>query len=152
MLFRSALPAGKSLDVNFIHNYAKRRQPGMAVDGFSRNEGVGSWELNLAAFFRDLNTNVWNSASYAYNPNTGVSSSGLAFGTANLVLSNRYGGNYTNLATMSGYYGPAAATFASDGINSYSDAPLAVGSVDPDQNKLGLPWSGSDSKIGRAHV
>ena len=28
-------------------------------DGFLRNQGVGSWEINLAAFLADLNNNVW---------------------------------------------------------------------------------------------
>jgi hypothetical protein len=47
------IPAGNTLDINYIHNHARR--PPMAqstpnFDGFMRNEGVGSWEINLAAF------------------------------------------------------------------------------------------------------
>ena len=67
-----ALPAGNALDVNYIYNQALNPNLGSA-DGFMRNQGVGSWELNLAAFLADLNTNVWSSASlpnnsyYAYN-------------------------------------------------------------------------------------
>ncbi|HMC28434.1 MAG TPA: hypothetical protein VKM56_11640, partial [Verrucomicrobiae bacterium] len=52
------LPVGHSLDLNFIHNQAKDLSPTMAggvVDGFFRNQGVGSWEINLAAFLADLN-------------------------------------------------------------------------------------------------
>ena len=30
-----------------------------AGDAFLRNQGVGSWEINLAAFLADLNTNQW---------------------------------------------------------------------------------------------
>ena len=29
-------------------------------DRFIRNEGVAPWEINLAAFLADLNTNVWD--------------------------------------------------------------------------------------------
>jgi len=42
------LPAGRSLDLNYIHNQAKRGQP--TYNSYMRNQGVGSWELNLAAF------------------------------------------------------------------------------------------------------
>src|SRR5579862_5292667 len=36
--------------------------PDSANDGYMRNQGVGSWELNLAAFLADLNTNEWGQA------------------------------------------------------------------------------------------
>ena len=50
------LPAGKSLDANFIHNSAKSRgfSPPTIPEGFMRNQGVGSWEMNLAAFLEAL--------------------------------------------------------------------------------------------------
>jgi hypothetical protein len=46
------LPAGKTLDVNYIGNHAKPNPP--LAEGFYRNMGVGSWENNFAAFLRDL--------------------------------------------------------------------------------------------------
>ncbi len=61
------VPAGKTLDQNMIYNYAKGNWSGfpgsssMSLDGFSRNQGVGPWEMNLAAFLADLNTNLWPS-------------------------------------------------------------------------------------------
>ena len=66
------LPAGKTLDMNFIHNQAKR-PANSALDGFHRNQGVGSWEINLGAFLRELNTNVWNRNQYSYNPDVTIS-------------------------------------------------------------------------------
>ena len=47
-----ALPATKSLDVNYVHNFAKRLIPSpMPFNGpeaFLRNQGFGNWEYNLA--------------------------------------------------------------------------------------------------------
>ena len=36
-------------------------------DGFLRNQGVGTWEINLAAFLTDLNTNLWLRQRRVYN-------------------------------------------------------------------------------------
>ncbi len=72
-----------------------------ANDGYFRNQGVGSWEINLAAFLADLNTNQWETFAAPYNyrqeltprfPNTG-----LAFEDAQSLLSWRYAGNYNSL-------------------------------------------------------
>src|SRR5438093_984254 len=54
------LPAGRSLDINWIHNQAIYP----SSDGYFRNQGVGPWELNLAAFLADVNPNYWNTNSY----------------------------------------------------------------------------------------
>ena len=45
------LPAGKSLDLNTIHNAAAPQ----SGNSFMRNQGFGPWEINLAAFFRHKN-------------------------------------------------------------------------------------------------
>ena len=88
-------------------------QPGQLVppnDGFFRNQGVGSWEINLAAFLADLNTNEWGQAVgsgpnapvgsdlyYQYNePN--LANSGRAFDDALWLLRYRYANNYNSLA------------------------------------------------------
>lgn len=60
------LPAGKSLDVNWIHNEALDTKPIPGPDTFYRNQGVGGWEANLAGFLCDLNTNYWG--DYRYDP------------------------------------------------------------------------------------
>jgi hypothetical protein len=53
------LPIGKTLDLNYIHNFLKGTygsvgnlnntgERGFENDGFARDQGIGSWELNLA--------------------------------------------------------------------------------------------------------
>ena len=68
------MPAGKSLDINNIHNQNKlyynggNRSPFLEnQDGYMRNHGVGSWEINLAAFLATLNTNVNNELNSSPN-------------------------------------------------------------------------------------
>ena len=60
------IPASKTLDLNYIHNYAKGvysgfspTMPSSQGDGFMRNQGVGTFEINLGAFLVDLNSNYW---------------------------------------------------------------------------------------------
>ena len=97
------VPAGKTLDLNYIHNWATRPNGNNGVvnlDGFHRNHGIGSWELNLAGFFRDLNTNIWPQASYVYNPVTTFPNSGTAFIDAVDFLHFRYAQNLKHLYNM----------------------------------------------------
>ncbi len=62
-----ALPADGTLDLNYIHNQALNQNLS-AADGYFRNQGVGSWEINLAAFLADLNTNEWETMSLGNTP------------------------------------------------------------------------------------
>ena len=92
-----AVPASKTLDLNYIHNYAKRgavNMPFSTDDGFSRNQGVGSWEINLASFFSDLNINAWPTNAYSYINGIG---SGFIFDDALAFLRYRYNYAYTSL-------------------------------------------------------
>lgn len=99
------LPAGKSLDINFIHNQASYDHSnanlrtnlayvrGFSTNRYSRNQGVGSWEMNLAGFLTDFHTNVWQPANvnyYEYSPRI---ASGLTFSDAGALLQYRL--NYT---------------------------------------------------------
>ena len=147
------IPSGKALDLNFIHNQAKNL--GLNVDGFYRNQGVGSWELNLAAFLRDLNTNSWVTSDYRYNTNlgSGNNSLGWAFLDAKDLLRTRYNNNYNTLNNVFSYLGtPGEHTFQLDLIDEYAAAPLYFRGVslplDTDLT-LGLtrnrPWAGSDN-------
>ncbi len=123
------LPAGKSLDLNFIHNHAKRDLT-RRDEAYVRNQGVGSWELNLAGFLRDLNTNAWRVHQYETNLNN--SSVGDSFEHAQLLLDLRYLGNYRLLPSVTKLFGPAGTlAFRRDGIDGYSDGPL--------QQSVGLP-------------
>ena len=91
------LPAGKSLDLNYIHNQvngSERLDVASAQNGFSRSQGIGSWELNLAAFLRELNGNsyAWRPQTYNYqvSPNQPPTAVGDAFNDARALLSFRY--------------------------------------------------------------
>src|ERR1043166_7710266 len=123
------VPAGKTLDVNFVHNQAK--QPNPAADGFFRNQGVGSWEVNMAGFLVDLNTNAWLIPSplgygspYIYLPQ-GLSS-GAAFDDAMSLVRYRYGGNYRNtLPFVANLFGnPGLNAFNHDFVDGHSGGPL----------------------------
>lgn len=157
------LPAGKSLDLNFIHNQSKRIGSGAnPQDGFHRNQGVGSWELNLAAFLRDLNTNAWD--GYLYRTNLFTSSSGIAFENALNLLRVRYrlsnsdpAPTFRNLASIQQLYGPAGGNaFERDGIDGYGDGILQLGIERPftqvgplfnisDNDDRIEPWPGADN-------
>jgi hypothetical protein len=139
------MPAGKSLDLNYVHNNAKRLQNNLSADGYHRNQGVGSWEINLAAFFAALNTNAWTlNTAYNYNTNLAAPNTGTAFIDAARILSNRYGGTMASLASARGLFGfpaPANNPFTTNGIDYYSD-----GMATPDN--VNASWSGSYSTNG----
>jgi len=154
-----AVPADNALDINAIHNQAYTKSLNLANDGYFRNQGVGSWELNLAAFFADLNADIWNNpvngGVYQYlRPN--FPNTGAAFSDAQAVLNYRYGGNYNNLASAGQVFSNYASAFFDDNIDEYSDGPLqtnlpnineALNSLgtDGDLNPRITPWPGSDN-------
>src|ERR1017187_111648 len=132
-----ALPVGNTLDLNAIHNEAKNLQvnpgvPATIADSFFRNQGVGSWEINLAAFLADLNTNIWgqdiNVTANFYQYNEALSSpfanKGVAFDDARALLSYRYNFNYRNLAPANTVFFNAGNMFPIDGIDAYCNGPL----------------------------
>ncbi len=133
------MPAGKSLDLNMVHNQAKPLSlPPAPADRFYRNHGFGPWEFNLAAFFRELNPNVWT--TYGYLTNTGLRSIGNSFDDANDLINYRYKGNYTSLATVFNLYGlPGTNGFATDLVDGFANGPLMSG--------LGLPAFENDNNI-----
>ena len=156
------LPSGKTLDVNYLHNYSKRLDTAMAAgagDGYTRNEGVGTWELNLAAFLTDLNTNLWqpNTAPYSYAtdltglPSLTSANTGTAFDDALALLRYRYNSDYRTLQPANLLLGssPAATALllANDRIDEYADGPIMSTAALPlaDFNNASLPWSGADN-------
>lgn len=88
------LPEGKSLDLNAIHNDTENLWK--TDTDFLRNQGVGPWEMNLAAFLSDLNFNQWS--NYIYISPTEATSSQMLnnspFNDAYSLL--RYRMNYPN--------------------------------------------------------
>jgi hypothetical protein len=159
-----ALPAGKTLDLNYAHNYATRNNAAMTTgtdDGFLRNQGVGTWEINLAAFLTDLNTNlwpgkVWSPQGYYYDLVTGnIQGNGSPFDDALSLLRYRYNGSDNNLPSVASFYGanPANSLFKNDNIDEYSDGPLATGvsgvdeTLPANQDDTTKPWSGADNPV-----
>lgn len=165
-------PVGRALDANFIHNQANLNlnmnltSGAVGRNGFWRNQGVGSWEINQAAFLADLNTNVWNNTldePYVYLDNGfipgGNGSRGWAFNDATDFLRFRYGtfvpgvgyvGDVRSLAPAEALLGLVAANtrtiFTHDFIDAYADGPLGPPTgPDDDRDDSTRPWCGSDS-------
>ena len=128
------LPIGKMLDPNYIHNYSKSvlgghgipgMQPG-AFDGFLRDQGVGSWELNLAGYLQGLNTNPWNtSPPFPANPYNYVlgpaRNSGYAFNDAYSFLRFRYADYYASSypSSLASFFASYTPNYLQDGIDEF---------------------------------
>jgi hypothetical protein len=155
-----AVPSGNTLDVNFIHNQAHDRTLDKANDVYFRNQGVGSWEINLAAFLADLNTNEWaakllpDNGYYAYNmPNNNNFNQGVAFNDALALLSYRYNHSYSTLSTADSLFNflptKASVIFPFDGVDAYTDGGLQTSlNTNADfvfADPTGKPWVGSDN-------
>jgi hypothetical protein len=149
-----AVPIGNGLDLNAIHNQARSdRVSGVvnfpvASDTFMRNQGVGSWEINLAAFLADLNTNQWETATAPYDYlEPGFPNTGYAFDDARALLAYCYNNNFAYLPTANSLFANGA-VFQNDNIDGYSDGPLQT-TLDTNESTFpdnpSLPWSGADN-------
>jgi hypothetical protein len=161
------VPAGQTLDINNIHNDAKRRDMTKGGDGFLRDQGVLTAEINLAAFLVDLNTNLWplaqpnlyNFQPYNYDityPNP-VANGGAAFDDAFALLRYRYANTWNNLANVRSLLGsPGATAFSPDLMDGYSAGPLMTGTSWPPPGSIppainltrvteNWPWPGADN-------
>jgi hypothetical protein len=153
------VPAGKALDINYMHNYARKQQNNMGgIDGLIRNEGVGSWEMNLASFFYDLNTNIWpmkapnffGYAPYFYDPTVGAAGNrGVGFDDSLSILRYRYNQDYRNLDTVINRYGSRGdSAFTADRIDAYLNPQFLLTSISRptlDGDNTGKPWDGSEN-------
>jgi hypothetical protein len=153
------VPVGKTLDVNTMHNQAATQSVAPGNDGYMRNQGVGPWELNLAAFLTDLNTNIWPGPRFlGYNPPAGSDyqynrpfnspNQGLSFQDALSILSYRYNNNYASLFPANALFNSPAQLVA-DNIDEYSDGPIMTTTVNPTENApgdpVGQPWAGAEN-------
>jgi hypothetical protein len=144
-----ALPAGNSLDLNAIHNQTMTRtvnaSPTTSVsDGYYRNQGVGSWEINLAAFLTDLNTNQWDTTTAPYNYlEPGFVNTGFAFQDALALLSYRYDYFYNSLSSVQNLFNLNVQAAFRNNIDFYSDLvpPLTI----PNGQIISLSWAGADN-------
>jgi hypothetical protein len=148
-----AVPVGNTLDLNAIHNQAMTRELDVANDGYFRNQGVGSWEINLAAFLTDLDPNQWDTSTDPYiyqrwiQPNPGIRNTGRGFEDALALLSYRYYTNYYGtLARVNGLYPLSTAAFQNN-IDGYSDWTLMTtpAGIDVSRQDVTLPWAGADN-------
>jgi hypothetical protein len=151
-----AVPIGNALDLNAIHNQVFNNNSPLGVnDGFVRNEGIGSWEINLAAFLADLNANEWgqnigNATWYQYNQaNTSpFANSGNAFDDARALLAYRYNNNYNSLFSLQRLYGANGySTYANGVVDSYTLGKLMTNTFLPFLNAApnNTPWAGADN-------
>jgi hypothetical protein len=150
-----AVPAGNTLDLNAIHDQtatATVNNPASTYyppDGYLRNEGIGSWELNLAAFFTDLNTNEWDTAAdpYAYQQWNGLQNTGRGFEDALSLLSYRYDYNYYNQAVPSVFGYTALNNNGFGNVDGYTHGFLMTNTVLPLVSPVAntVPWAGSDN-------
>jgi len=137
-----AIPAGNTLDLNTIHNYAAALTPTdmSQGDGFLRNQGVLTSEINLAAFLTDLNTNLWpfpaqnvyGFAPYFYKADPALHNTGAAFDDASALLRYRTAFNWANLANVRSLFGTAGGfAFSSTFVDAYAGGPLMTGTAWP---------------------
>jgi hypothetical protein len=168
-----AMPAGNALDANAIHNQTLNVNLPLSPwnplpDGFFRNQGVGSWEINLAAFLADLNTNQWGLVAgsganppagstlwYQYNRAnpTPFANNGVAFNDAFMLLTNRYAGDYHTQSPVGGNAPRGLFTTAAvfppfqKNIDAYSAGPLqtTVAGINVGGQNVTLPWAGADN-------
>ena len=151
-----AVPAGQTLDLNYIHNQARNTKGKLNLAGsdFLRNQGVSTFEINLAAFLHDLNTNLW-SAGYVYDPINGFWG-GTAFQDAVSLLAYRYAMNPNQsftLASVSQLFGtPGVNAFGRDFLDGYSGGPAMpgtwwpqTGALDSDSTRVASSWAGADN-------
>src|SRR5262249_32313284 len=132
------LPVGNTIDMNYIHNQAKNRGP--RVEGYFRNQNVGTWEMSLASFLVDLNTNLWPGPQqrptllgtpYFYDTTLARASTGTAFDDATSIYSYRYAFNYRRtMLNVLGVLGAAGANaFSGDFVDDYTGGPLMTGTT-----------------------
>lgn len=155
-----ALPAGKTLDLNHIHNHGStnsqviddlRAPPPGGVSGFVRNEGAGSWEINLAAFFRELNTNdyAWRAVDYRWNAAIDPIPRGNTFEDARSLLAVRYNGSRRTLLSVRDLFPGSQDEIEHNGIDDYGNGPVRFqpggrqGALYLDDDDANRPWAGS---------
>jgi hypothetical protein len=126
-------PIGKTLDLNYIHNYAQRARNASlpanmnSADGFMRDQGVGSWELNLGAYLREINTNYYVnyaasaglSGPYNYQPYSG--NTGWCFRDALSLTAYRYNSSYSVGLPQFGFPQSTPALLFLNGVNYFEN-------------------------------
>jgi len=167
------LPVGKTLDINYIGNFLKStymngfsaQQPANTPtglpDGFARDQGIGSWELNLAAVLDAISPWAYESNNsggpfgYRYNPYTywppaarGNPNYGNAFDDAQAILHYRYEPASYLLPGLQNAFPNNYVNFLDDNFDMYcvyaaQTAPFDYNGTNGLQPSAKRPWAGS---------
>lgn len=158
-------PIGNSLDLNAVHNQTLNMSSPMGNnDGFLRNQSVGSWEINLAAFLADLNTNMWGrfvgydtelsgqANGYYHYLQPQNYNAGVAFDDARSMIYYRYNGRGNTQATARRYFNQWLANYPYH-IDLYTDGALqttlnsnlSVVTFNGGPDNTTLSWVGADN-------
>ncbi len=140
------LPAGRTLDINYLYNDTKDRRA--LGGGFMRNEGVATFEGNLAAYLTDLNTNIWPTNTYNFRTPLASPSTGLSFSDADRMFQFRRGAPLQSRADA--FFDGRSTPFGSDRIDSFGDGPVAssLAEFHRPQDYI-LPGNGEDTMTRR---
>jgi hypothetical protein len=144
------LPAGRSLDINFIHNRSKGLSLIAGSGDYNRNQGVAGYELNLAAFLRTLlpAPQLYGPGQYLFESDNMGANGGNAFRDARAIVNYRHLGGPR---TMESVWGPVSRQLDLDPVDYYADDVLqylgggAVNVLRTNDN-AGLPWPGNDNQ------
>lgn len=138
-------PAGKAMDLNLIHNQAKRPAT-VTAEGYYRNLGLGPHEFNLAAMLTEMAPGYYlhNYDTIAANPSFAVPNGRDAFRDALLLLLYRDNDSYNNHANLAAQFGATPAQFLT---NANFDVLVDGGLMSStnlviDADATNLPWPG----------
>jgi hypothetical protein len=150
------LPAGKSLDVNFAHNRSKPlgNLP-RPYEAYNRNQGVGSWELNLAAFLRTWlpEPSFYGPLEYGHVPELLAQNSGRAFGDAAGLVEFRHREGPRSMSQIWGGQPVRLAQLRTNLVDFYArDVYLGGVAPDPLLRDVTRPWPGADNFGGYATI
>jgi len=145
-------PAGKAMDLNLIHNQAKRL--GLNTEGYYRNLGLGPQEFNLAAMLTELGPAyyLYNYALAAGAPSSATPIGRDAFRDALLLLNYRNNDSYANRPTLAALFGAGPAlSLANANFDVLGDGPLMnstafINNVDA----TNIPWPGGTNSHPQA--
>ncbi|HTD66765.1 MAG TPA: hypothetical protein VK846_09590 [Candidatus Limnocylindria bacterium] len=153
------LPVGKALDLNTIHHDTSPN----AGYGFMRNQGVGPWELNLAALLHELDPSLWD---YDYSIVNGMPEArGTAFEDALSVVRYREGWPLnantvfnaksfaqTYIDALPNNFPNPAVDIYSDGSNGIPAGRMVSLRIDDDLPNKSSRWPGSETTNHFFHI
>ena len=141
------VPAGKTLDVNLIHNQA-RRVGALTAENSNRNLNLGPQEMNLAALLTELNPQ-WG---YTYDPITPLATAGFGFRDALDLLLFRNNNSFNSFADLATQFGASsAANLANAGFDVLGNGPfMASTNLTVNVDPTNISWPGGSNTSANA--